>query len=211
MRLGSRVTAYPSNLEVLALACWTEGEPEFCTLPRVWSMKCISYGKTSSYLEFSMSFTPILLLSTSFACFRMGEEGQPSGGEERMLSEAELLNSSDIDAAFREFLGEMRGVDRDNEVERILRAFKLNPYEQLGVRFDATDDDIKKTYRKKSLMVHPDKCKHPNAKEAFEILGIANKFLTGEIRFPRCCVVIPLSVAYVGRCIAPTAARWLHQ
>ncbi|KAG1334690.1 putative J domain-containing protein spf31 [Cocos nucifera] len=28
-------------------------------------------------------------------------------------------------------------------------------------------DDVKKQYRKLSLLVHPDKCKHPQAKEAF--------------------------------------------
>ena len=102
-----------------------------------------------------------------------------AGPSAPMATEEELLNSGDLDAAFKAFLGEMKGVDRDNEVERILRAFRLNPYEQLGVRFDATDDEIKKAYRKKSLMVHPDKCKHAHAKEAFEVLGYANRLLTG--------------------------------
>lgn len=110
---------------------------------------------------------------------RMAEEGGAAGPSEPMPTEEELLRDGNLDTAFRDFLNEMKSVDRDNEVERILRAFKLNPYEQLGVRFDASEDDIKRAYRKTSLMVHPDKCKHPHAKEAFEVLGRAHKLLTG--------------------------------
>lgn len=51
------------------------------------------------------------------------------------------------------FFAEVREVDRDNEVNRILGAFKLNPFEQLGIRFDATLDDAKRQYRKASLLV----------------------------------------------------------
>ena len=47
----------------------------------------------------------------------------------------------------QEFFQEVREVDRDNEVNRILGAFKLNPMEQLGLRFDASLDDIKRQYR----------------------------------------------------------------
>ncbi len=51
---------------------------------------------------------------------------------------------------------------------RILWAFKLNPFEKLNLRFDCTLDDVKKAFRKISLMVHPDKCKHEHASTAFE-------------------------------------------
>ena len=44
-------------------------------------------------------------------------------------------------------------MDRANEVNRILGAFKLNPFEQLGLRFDATLDEAKRQYRKASLLV----------------------------------------------------------
>ena len=74
----------------------------------------------------------------------------------------------------------MKEIDRENEVNRILGAFKLNPYEMLGLKFTATDDDIKRAYRKVSLAVHPDKCSHPQAKDAFEIIGHAQKELLNE-------------------------------
>ena len=51
---------------------------------------------------------------------------------------------------------------------RVLWAFKLNPYEKLNLRFDATIEDVKRQFRKLSLLVHPDKCKHPQASTAFE-------------------------------------------
>jgi DnaJ-class molecular chaperone len=35
--------------------------------------------------------------------------------------------------------------------------------------------DIKKIYRKKSLLVHPDKCKHEKAQEAFDVLKKAQE------------------------------------
>lgn len=52
----------------------------------------------------------------------------------------------------QEFFQEVREVDRDNEVNRILGAFKLNPMEQLGLRFDASLDDIKRQYRSDSAL-----------------------------------------------------------
>ncbi len=74
----------------------------------------------------------------------------------------------------------MKETDRDNEVNRILGAFKLNPFEQLGLMFDASLEDARRQYRKVSLLVHPDKCNHPLAKDAFEVLGAANKSLLDE-------------------------------
>ena len=80
----------------------------------------------------------------------------------------------------QEFFLEVKEVDRNNEVNRILGAFKLNPFEQLGLPFDATQEEAKRQYRKLSLLIHPDKCKHPLATSAFEVLGNANSQLTNE-------------------------------
>lgn len=80
----------------------------------------------------------------------------------------------------QEFFLEVKEVDRNNEVNRVLGAFKLNPFEQLGLPFDATQEEAKRQYRKLSLLIHPDKCKHPLATSAFEVLGHANSQLTNE-------------------------------
>ena len=93
----------------------------------------------------------------------------------------------------QEFFQEVREVDRDNEVNRILGAFKLNPMEQLGLRFDASLDDVKRQYRKTSLLVHPDKCKHPRAQDAFEVLGHAHKQMQDEGKLKELVYVLGLA------------------
>eukprot|EP00271_Cylindrocystis_brebissonii_P023041 TRINITY_DN9222_c0_g1_i2.p1 TRINITY_DN9222_c0_g1~~TRINITY_DN9222_c0_g1_i2.p1 ORF type:complete len:245 (+),score=53.44 TRINITY_DN9222_c0_g1_i2:198-932(+) len=83
--------------------------------------------------------------------------------------------ASSDDALLKEFLAEVSGVERDNEVVRVLSCFKLNPYEHLNLAFDSTVDDVKRQYRKISLLIHPDKCHHPQAKEAFAALAKAQQ------------------------------------
>ncbi|SJL09701.1 uncharacterized protein ARMOST_13082 [Armillaria ostoyae] len=63
---------------------------------------------------------------------------------------------------------------REVEVNRILKALKLNPYDILDLDESATQDDIKKRYRQLSLFIHPDKCSHERAPEAFDILKKVN-------------------------------------
>lgn len=82
--------------------------------------------------------------------------------------------------ALKEFYTDLKDAEREGEVNRILGAFKLNPYEQLNLHHDATPEDVRRQYRKVSLMVHPDKCKHPRAKDAFEVIGAAQKELLDE-------------------------------
>ncbi|EHA8590503.1 putative J domain-containing protein spf31 [Cocos nucifera] len=83
-----------------------------------------------------------------------------------------MAGENEEDLLLKRFLAEVSEVERDNEVVRILSCFKLNPFEHLNLPFDSSTDDVKKQYRKLSLLVHPDKCKHPQAKEAFA--GVLN-------------------------------------
>lgn len=81
------------------------------------------------------------------------------------------------DDLLKSFYAEVSEVERDNEVIRILSCFKLNAFEYLNLPFDSSPEDVKKQYRKLSLLVHPDKCKHPQAKEAFGALAKAQQLL----------------------------------
>ena len=76
---------------------------------------------------------------------------------------------------------------------RILGAFKLNPYEALGLRFDVDPKEIPRTYRKASLAVHPDKCAHPKASDAFEMLGQAHRDLMDEEKKHRLDLVLGMA------------------
>nr|CAB3501346.1 unnamed protein product [Digitaria exilis] len=83
----------------------------------------------------------------------------------------------DEDQLLKSFLAEVSEAERDNEVLRILGCFKLNPFEHLKLSFDSSPNEVKKQYRKLSLLVHPDKCKHPQAQEAFAALAKAQQLL----------------------------------
>lgn len=50
--------------------------------------------------------------------------------------------------------------------------------EVLGVQEDATDDDIRKAYRRMALIFHPDKNESEDAKEKFQEISYAYKYLT---------------------------------
>ncbi|KAF7154744.1 hypothetical protein RHSIM_Rhsim01G0200800 [Rhododendron simsii] len=104
------------------------------------------------------------------------------------------IATPDDDLLLKNFFAEVSEVERENEVRRslslslslkalsfsfflILSCFKLNAFEYLNLPFDSSLEDVKKQYRKLSLLVHPDKCKHPQAKEAFGALAKAQQLL----------------------------------
>ncbi|KAF6156022.1 hypothetical protein GIB67_035379 [Kingdonia uniflora] len=93
------------------------------------------------------------------------------------------MGDTEDDLLLKNFFAEVSEVERENEVLRILSCFKLNAFEYLNLPFHSSPDDVKKQYRKLSLMVHPDKCKHPQAKEAFGDLGLIRPYYEGRKGF----------------------------
>ncbi|KIV93710.1 hypothetical protein PV10_04905 [Exophiala mesophila] len=75
---------------------------------------------------------------------------------------------------------EAKEYDKDAEIDRILKAFKLDSYAVLDLQPGVPESDIKIVYRKKSLMIHPDKTKNPQAPEAFDRLKKAQTALLDE-------------------------------
>ncbi|KAF8411863.1 hypothetical protein HHK36_004422 [Tetracentron sinense] len=69
------------------------------------------------------------------------------------------------------------GVEVNKQVTRIMEVEVDSPYDVLGVNHNMSTDNIKKRYWKLSLMVHPDKCSHPQAHQAFIKLNKAFKDL----------------------------------
>lgn len=60
---------------------------------------------------------------------------------------------------------------------RLVEKEYVNPYDVLEVGFEAGDVEIKTRFRLLSKLVHPDKCHHEKAKEAFHVLDKAYKTL----------------------------------
>ncbi|KAF4972688.1 hypothetical protein FSARC_837 [Fusarium sarcochroum] len=75
---------------------------------------------------------------------------------------------------------EAKEFDKDAEIDRILKAFRLDAYAVLDLQPGVPDSDIKITYRKKSLLIHPDKTKNPLAPDAFDRLKKAQTELMDE-------------------------------
>ncbi|KAI4229539.1 MAG: hypothetical protein L6R36_000803 [Xanthoria steineri] len=60
--------------------------------------------------------------------------------------------------------------NKDAEIDRILKAFRLDAYAVLNLQPGVPDSQIKIQYRKLSLLIHPDKTANPSAPNAFDRL-----------------------------------------
>mgnify|MGYP003317727390 CR=1 FL=1 len=67
---------------------------------------------------------------------------------------------------------EASAADRAQQVERIL-ADRGDAFSVLGLDEDASASQIKKHFWRLSLLIHPDKCEHPRARDAFDRLNKA--------------------------------------
>ena len=81
---------------------------------------------------------------------------------------------------FEDLERESKEFDKDTEIARINNAFRLNAYEILDLLPGVPDSDIKICYRKKSLLIHPDKTKNERAPDAFDRLKKAQDELLDE-------------------------------
>ncbi|OAQ69009.1 DnaJ domain-containing protein [Pochonia chlamydosporia 170] len=88
-------------------------------------------------------------------------------------SQDDLAALSALDSEAAEF-------KKDTEIDRILRAFRLDAYAVMDLQPGVPESDIKKTYRTKSILIHPDKTKNPRAPEAFDRLKKAETELRDE-------------------------------
>ncbi|KAL4421923.1 hypothetical protein ABPG77_005207 [Micractinium sp. CCAP 211/92] len=71
--------------------------------------------------------------------------------------------------------------DANSEVERIIK-FQRNFYYVLKVKKDTAPGEIKANYYKLARLIHPDKCSHPKAKEAAQVLNQAWDTLNNPIK-----------------------------
>jgi DnaJ homolog subfamily C member 8 len=69
---------------------------------------------------------------------------------------------------------------QDKEIDRIMSSFILDPYSVLDLQPGVPPDEIKKVFRKKSLLIHPDKTKNARASDAFDRLKKAEAELMDD-------------------------------
>ncbi|AOA62649.1 hypothetical protein PP7435_CHR2-1153 [Komagataella phaffii CBS 7435] len=69
---------------------------------------------------------------------------------------------------------------REKEIGRILSTFKLDSYAILDLKPGCSPEDIRKTFRKKSLLIHPDKTPNKRAPDAFDTLKKAHANLVDD-------------------------------
>ncbi|KAK4049212.1 DnaJ sub C member 8 [Microbotryomycetes sp. JL221] len=103
---------------------------------------------------------------------------EAADGQSKNAADSDLDKLFDDGELERILNQEASQVTREAEVLRVLKAFKMNPYEILELNWmpnaGVTDADIQKSYRKRSLLIHPDKLKHPRGIEAFDLLKKAS-------------------------------------
>ena len=66
---------------------------------------------------------------------------------------------------------------QEYQMQRLLGTAFVNPYDILEVGAEASEEEIKKRFRMLSILVHPDKCRHEKASDAFHLLEQAYKQL----------------------------------
>lgn len=89
-------------------------------------------------------------------------------------------NEADEKEALADLDREANEYVKDAEISRILNAFKLDAYAILDLQPGVPESDIKIQFRKKSLLIHPDKTKNPQAPDAFDRLKKAQAELSDE-------------------------------
>ncbi|KPP74153.1 dnaJsubfamily B member 14-like, partial [Scleropages formosus] len=96
----------------------------------------------------------------------------PEGGQSKPQSESHDVGGGESAKSFTR--------DQVEGVQRIKKC--KNYYEVLGIGKDASDEDLKKAYRKLALKFHPDKNHAPGATEAFKKIGNAYAVLSNPAK-----------------------------
>ncbi|ESZ95541.1 DnaJ domain-containing protein [Sclerotinia borealis F-4128] len=117
---------------------------------------------------------------------RVKVEGEAEGEKVKTEKEIEVQDAQDAQDA-QDDLDALEGLEseakefmKDSEIDRILKSFRLDAYAVLDLQPGVGESDIKKCYRVKSLLIHPDKTRNPLAPDAFDRLKKAQTELMDE-------------------------------
>ena len=122
-----------------------------------------------------------------------------SSGKVTLVPAGQEASEEERDADLAAFLQEVHKlIETEPEkmtgsqhIDRLFRPgskyFNMNPFEVLGLDWDAAPEDVKRAYRRMSVQVHPDKNPdNPLADPAFQIVKAAHDRLEDDERLAFC-------------------------